>query len=46
MLETRLVLATLAQRVRAGRPPGQQVVPDATFTLRPRDGLLATLHAR
>lgn len=46
MLETRLVLATLAQRVQLKLAPGQTVDPDPTFTLRPRDSLLMTLHAR
>jgi cytochrome P450 len=46
MLETRLVLATLAQRFRARPVSGHPVVPDPTFTLRPRFGLPMTIQAR
>jgi cytochrome P450 len=46
MLETRLVLATLAQRFRPRLVSGHPVVPDPTFTLRPRFGLPMTVHAR
>lgn len=44
MLESRLVLATLAQRFRPQLVPGHPVVTDATFTLRPRHGLRMTIE--
>ena len=46
MLETVLVLATLAQRYRFTLRPGHQVTPVPTFTLRPQGGLPAVLAAR
>jgi cytochrome P450 len=46
MLESRLVLAILAQRFRPRLVPGHPVVPDPTFTLRPRFGLPMTPEAR
>jgi cytochrome P450 len=46
MLEARLVLAMLAQRFRLRLVPGHPVVPDPTFTLRPRFGLPMVIEAR
>jgi cytochrome P450 len=46
MLEGPLVLATLLQRFRAELVPGQNVVPDPTFTLKPRDGVRVALWPR
>jgi cytochrome P450 len=46
MLEAQLILATLAQRFRLHLVPQHPVVPDPTFTLRPRDGLPMTLQGR
>ncbi len=45
-LETRLVLATLAQRFRLGREHGFPVVPQASVTLRPEHGLQMRLSLR
>jgi cytochrome P450 len=41
-----LVLATVLQRCRVLLVPGQQVLPDATFTLRPKDGVKVALWPR
>jgi cytochrome P450 len=46
LLEGPLVLATLAQRFRVELAPGQVVVPDPTFTLRPRNGVKVILRPR
>jgi cytochrome P450 len=46
LIEGPLVLATVAQRLRIELVPGQAVVPDPTFTLRPRDGVKVTLWPR
>ncbi len=46
LLEGPLVLATVAQRFRVELVPGQAVVPDPTFTLRPRDGVKVLLRPR
>jgi hypothetical protein len=46
MIEARLALATPAQRFRLALVLEHPVVPDPTFTLRPRDGLFMTLHGR
>jgi cytochrome P450 len=46
MMETVLVLATLAQRFRFTLAPGAQVEPIPTFTLRPRYGIPAVLTPR
>ncbi len=45
MLESVLVLATLAQRFQVDLRPGVRAEPEAMVTLRPRGGLPATLHA-
>src|SRR5262249_59432599 len=37
-MEGPLVLATILQSLRVELVPGQTVVPDPTFTLRPKDG--------
>ncbi len=44
LMEAQLVLATIAQRCRLDLVPGQRIVLDPKITLRPRDGLLMTLH--
>jgi cytochrome P450 len=46
LLESRLVLAMVAQWFRPQLVPGTRVIPDPTFTLRPRGSLPMTLHAR
>jgi cytochrome P450 len=46
MLETVLVLATLAQHYRFTLAPGQTVEPAPTFTLRPSNGIPAILARR
>ena len=46
MMETQLVLATIAQRYRLRMVPGHQVEPQALLTLRPRGGLPMTLYER
>ena len=43
LMEGPLVLASIAQRFRVELVPGQTVVPDPTFTLRPRDGVQVRL---
>ena len=42
---TGLVLATILQRFRVELVPGQAVVPDPTFTLRPKSGVKVLLRA-
>jgi len=46
MVETCLVLATVAQRFRLEFTPGQRVEPHASITLRPRRGIRMTLAER
>jgi cytochrome P450 len=46
MIEGPLVLATILRRFRVELVADQQVVPDATFTLRPKYGLKVILHPR
>jgi cytochrome P450 len=46
MMEAQLALVTIAQRYRVELVPGQRIVLDPKITLRPRDGLFVTLHAR
>lgn len=46
MMESRLVLATVAQKYRLQLVPGHPVVPEPTITLRPLHGLQMTLHPR
>jgi cytochrome P450 len=41
MIEAVLLLAALAQEIRLDLVPGHRVVPQASVTLRPRDGILA-----
>ena len=43
-MEAQLALATIAQQCRLDLVPGQRIVLDPKITLRPRDGLLMTLH--
>jgi hypothetical protein len=46
LMEAQVVLATLAQRFEPELVPGQDVVPDATFTLRPRHGVRMRIRRR
>jgi cytochrome P450 len=46
LVEGPLVLAALAQRFRLELAPGQDVVPDPTFTLRPRNGVRVVVRRR
>jgi len=46
LLEGPLVLATILQHYRLEIVPDHPVVPDPTFTLRPKHGLKVILHAR
>ncbi len=46
LTEGPLVLAALAQRFRLEPVPGHEVVPDTTFTLRPKNGVKMMLHRR
>jgi cytochrome P450 len=46
LLEMHLVLATLAQAYTLQVVPEHPVVPEVAVTLRPRDGLWMTVHAR
>ncbi len=44
LMEAQLALATIAQHCRLDLAPGQRIVLDPKITLRPRNGLLMTLH--
>jgi cytochrome P450 len=46
LMEGTLVLAAIARRFRVELLPGQAVVPDPGFTLRPRTGITAVLRLR
>jgi cytochrome P450 len=46
LTEGPLILAALAQRFRLEAVPGATVIPDTTFTLRPKNGVMMTLHRR
>ena len=46
IMEAQVILATLAQRYQPELVPGQEVVPDATFTLRPRHGVRMRIRRR
>ena len=46
LMEAQVILATLAQRFDVELEPGQEVVPDATFTLRPRHGIRMRIRRR
>jgi cytochrome P450 len=46
LMEGPLVLASVLQKFRVELVPGHPVVPDATFTLRPKDGVKAVLRPR
>jgi cytochrome P450 len=46
MMEAQLVLATIAQRYQLRLAPGRPVVPQVLLAMRPRDGLVMTLHDR
>ncbi|NDJ63250.1 MAG: cytochrome P450 [Chloroflexi bacterium] len=46
MMETQLVLATMAQRFQLKLVPGQEIVPEALITLRPRNGVQVELIER
>lgn len=45
-MEARLVLATIAQRYRLILQPGQEIIPEAQLTLRPRDGIRMRVEPR
>ena len=46
LMEMHLVLATIAQAYTLQVVPKHPVVPELVVTLRPRDGLWMTVHAR
>jgi cytochrome P450 len=46
LLEAALVIGTIAQRFQFRLVPGHPVVPEPLITLRPRNGIRMTLHAR
>lgn len=46
MMEAQLILAMTAQAFRLQAVPGHRVEPDPILTLRPRNGVLMTLHPR
>ncbi|HEX2207594.1 MAG TPA: cytochrome P450 [Longimicrobium sp.] len=46
LMEAQVVLATLAQRYEPELVPGQDIVPDATFTLRPKHGVRMRIRRR
>jgi cytochrome P450 len=46
IMETVLVLATIAQRFRFTLAEGHDVIPQATFTLRPKGGIPAVITPR
>jgi len=46
LLEAAIVIGTIAQRFKFRLAPGQAVVPEPLITLRPRNGIRMTLHAR
>ncbi len=46
LMEAQLVLATVVQRHRLDLVPGHPVEPQPMATLRPRQGILVTLHAK
>ncbi|HEX6036575.1 cytochrome P450 [Longimicrobium sp.] len=46
LMEAQVILATLAQRFEVDLEPGQTIVPDATFTLRPKSGIRMRLRRR
>jgi cytochrome P450 len=45
LMEAQLVVATVAQQYRLHLVPGHPVEPNPVLILRPRDGLMMTLHA-
>lgn len=46
MVEVPLVLAALVQRFEFTLVPNQEIVPDPTFTLRPKDGVRLVVRHR
>lgn len=46
LTEAQLILATIAQRYRLALVPGHEVSTEALITLRPRNGILATIQQR
>jgi cytochrome P450 len=46
LMEAQVALATLAQRFEPELVPGLEIVPDATFTLRPRHGVRMRIRRR
>ena len=45
MMEAQLMLATIVQRFRVALVPGHVVEPEPLITMRPKHGLMMTLHA-
>ena len=46
LVEAQLILAAVVQRFHVALVPGHEIVPEPMITLRPRDGILATVRAR
>ncbi len=46
LMEAAIVIGALAQKFRLRLVPGHEVVPEPLVTLRPRNGIRMTLHAR
>ena len=46
LMEAALLLATIAGRYRLTLLPGQDLVPEPSITIRPKNGLHMHLHAR
>jgi cytochrome P450 len=46
LMEASLILATIAQRFQFRLVPGHQVIPLASITLRPRNGIRVTIQSR
>lgn len=46
LMEAQVILATLARRFDVEVEPGQEIVPDATFTLRPKHGIRMRIRRR
>jgi cytochrome P450 len=44
LMEAQLIVATIAQRYRIDLVPGHPIVPEPMVTLRPKHGVLMTLH--
>ena len=46
MMEAVLLLATIAGRFQLGKVEGKPIVPVASFTLRPKEGIYVALKKR